>query len=82
MSSFVKFLKPKAANFETNRFFSLTVKYLRYIYTVCQRINFSSKIQVDENIWQKVNLDFSAKIDTFLWEISLKYLNFRAFDWF
>ena len=33
--------------------------------TVCQKSNFCSKIQVDENAFKMVNSDFISKIDNF-----------------
>ena len=34
-------------------------------YTVCQKSIFGSKIQVDENLFIMVILDFDGKMDTF-----------------
>ena len=48
-------------------------------YTVCQKFIFGSKIQVDENLFIMVILDFDGKMDTF-WRKKIldTYLNFWA----
>ena len=45
--------------------------------TVCQNTDFGSKIQIDENTYKHVSLNFNAEIDFF----DGQYLNFRAKDW-
>ena len=44
-------------------------------YTVCQKSIFGSKIQVDENLFIMVILDFDGKMDTFDGK-NTRYLNF------